>query len=1176
MSKFVNVPRLQGAPQVASGLLQQQLDEQAAQQQAVPELQTTGDVPQPAFSGFNYEEDTSVPVVEEQPLFADDVYDKFGPDVSGEVYSDVELGLDRSIPNVMGEETPFEQVQALRQAELERQAAGPQSIFDLTRAKSEEEILNAFPDAIKPTQVGRIHEASRDLGLAMNTIEYTDSSGTKSSGLSKLSEGLGVTTRTAANLGTLSMTMLSPMIWGAANAADAEAIGNDPESSDSLTAIESLLSSSGEGGVELVPLGGGMTKESIENATGRLINSMAKTSNMVNEQGLPIDPETANRSKISAEESGAIAVQSQIDSGYYVEDVVEGIPIVRLNPLKGAEFYQNSRDLQRSVTDKLSGRAQKVPVTEYGDYIGALRNIREGDLKKPGYKATTQMAEAKRIAGSVAKMISPTKGYFGAQLFKVLLEQIESPDGTSKSGINALPFFKIDPKDLQAAKEGDNVAATVIKNKLNLAAGEFFYQAGFMADGSPNYTRYKEDYSTHRLYQDPVDFNEQRNKLTRATMVFTNPSFKMDNTTYHQTGVDRKTAGEFWNRIGAKARGKDFTMTARERELSFLATLARVLDIGAGRSDVTKTENLPVPDMMSLIDASFIQRAAFIGNQLRSLVPTSRKNVVNDILNIAAKVDAKFNEYRKNIPGSPNQAQEAFPELTEQQQQAINAWLNNSDRETWGYTLQGYLDAANYLDAKRNNTAFNPKVTVALDMNSAGRAFLAMDIGKTDILKRVGLMWEQYTDRELQDVVGGKGDPRAFFTSIAREQGIQSAFGDSDQEKVNKWKTILDQYGGKGAKNARKFNSDLSKKVLLTTDYGKPMAYHMEEARAFLKAYPSFTEEMTAFYNGDFKAVVHDLNQIFNHTLQASGDSWQYALPKQIVKVLQMFGRVPSPIGVYGENISIGRFGREETGKEVTIRSSSGKERKLALTRSMFDPEARAKDKGTRDEEGNRLPAPGPGTAAINQIGPVMGQYRESIVIAETLNYINGGKDSAKMLNMSPVFDNFIVDSQSYLQVMYVANNIIVPKVMEWDMAGGFADDFKKQLGEAVQQLKKEGTTITISNKSPYKGLLTVLDREYSYIKNSKDSDLSRSQLAFKRALMNDNSGYIPPEERPDTLIIKADQFMKLVNATLDFYNIAGATGKLAKWTILAKEGKGSAMSKVKDHARRGEVYFFT
>ena len=1173
MSKFANVPRPSGAPQIASGLLQEQLDAQSAQQ-AVPELQATVAVPQPQYSGFNYNEEPTE-VQEEKPLFADDVYDKFGPDLSGEVYSDVEFGLDRSMPTVMGDETPFEQMQTIRQAELSRQAAGPKSIFELTRAKSEEEILSAFPDAVKPTQVGRIHEASRDLGLAMNDIEYTDSSGTKSSGLSKLSEGLGVTTRTAANLGTLSMTMLSPMIWGAAQAADMDAIGSDPESTDSLSAINSILADEDQMGVELVPLAGGMTKESIENATGRLINSMSKTGNVTNEQGLPINPETMNRSKISADEAGAIAVQAQIDSGYYVEDVVDGIPVLRLNPLKGAEFYQNSRDLQRSVTDKLSGRAQKVPVSEYGDYIGALRNIRPGDLKKPGYKATTQMAEAKRVAGSIAKMMSPTKGFFGAQLFKALLEQIDSPDSTSPSGINALPFFKIDPKDLQAAKEGNEVAATILKNKLNLAAGEFFYQAGFMADGSPNFTRYKEDYSTHRLYQDPVDFNEQRNKLTRATMVFTNPSFKMDNTTYHQTGIDRKTAGEFWNRIGAKARGKDFNMTARERELSFLATLARVLDIGAGRSDVTKTENLTVPDMMSLIDASFIQRAAFIGNQLKSLVPTSRKDIVNDILNIANKVDNQFNSGRKKIPAF-GESTAAFPELTEQQQQAVNAWLNNSDRETWGYTLQGYLDAANYLDAKKNNTPFNPKVTVALDMNSAGRAFLAMDIGKTDILKRVGLMWEQYTDRELQDVVGSKGDPRAFFTSIAREQGIQAAFGDSNQEKVNKWKTILDQYGGKGAKNARKFNSDLSKKVLLTTDYGKPMAYHMEEARAFLKGYSSFTEEMTQFYNGDFKALVHDLNQIFFHTLSASGDSWQYALPKQIVKTLQMFGRVPSPIGVYGENISIGRFGREETGKEVAIRGRSGNERRLALTRSVFDPEARAKDKGTRDEEGNRLPAPGPGTAAINQIGPVMGQYRESIVMAETMNYINGGKDAAKMLNMSPVFDNFIVDSQSYLQVMYVANNIIVPKVMEWDMPGGFAEDFKKQLNDAVIQIKKEGSVITINNKSPYKGLFTVIDREYSYIKNTPEKDLSKPQLAFKKTLMANNSGYIPVEERPDTVMLKPEQFMNLVNATLIMYNIAGPTGKLAKWTTLAKGNKDASMSRVKDHARRGEVYFFT
>jgi len=202
--------------------------------------------------------------------------------------------------------------------------------------------------------------------------------------------------------------------------------------------------------------------------------------------------------------------------------------------------------------------------------------------------------------------------------------------------------------------------------------------------------------------------------------------------------------------------------------------------------------------------------------------------------------------------------------------------------------------------------------------------------------------------------------------------------------------------------------------------------------------------------------------------------------------------------------------------------------------------------------------------------------YNKSVVMAETMNFINGGKDSVKMLNMSPVFDNFIVDSQSYLQVMYVANNIIVPKVMEWDMPVGFVEDFRKQLGEAVNQLKKEGSVVTINNKSPYKGLLTVLDREYSYIKNVPDKDLSKNQLALKRVLMDRNSGYISPEERPETILLKNTQFMELANAIIAMYNLGGATGKLAKWTTLAKGNKDSAMSRVKEHAKRGEIYFFT
>jgi hypothetical protein len=1185
MAKFVNVPR--PAPQVGNQFLQQQLDQQAAQQ-PVPELTEEAGVP-PVGSGPQYvpytgsiEPDMPEPQdAEPDALFGDDIYNQFGQDTTGEVFDDATMGAGRPTLDRFGNETAADRQDALRQQTIDQQALGPQSLFQFSRARNEEEISAAFPNAVKPTQAGFIERASRDVAYAMNNLEYSDSSGAQATGLQRLSEGLGVTTRSAANFNTLSLSLLAPMINGAQEKMSNTDLPTEEES-NGFAAMESLIDA-GEGGLELVSHGGGITYDSLITAEGRLINGLAKASTAVDPNGLPVNQE--NSSRISNEEAGALAVKAKVDSGYYVEDNVDGTFVVRLNPLKGAEFYQNSRGLQAAVTDVMAGRAQKVPVTDTGEYVGALRNVRSGDIKKPGFTKTPALQEAKRIAGSIGKLSSPIKGYFGNQLFKTLLEQIDSPDGTSPNGIDALKFFKIDRGTLEKAKGGDETAQKEIRNKLNLATGEFKDQAGFMGDGSPNYTKYKEDYATHRLYQDPVDFNEQRNKLTRAIMSFPAPAFKMDSTSnYHEAGISRDTAEKFWTRIGEKARGRDFTLTAKERELAFLATLARVLDLG--RDVSSKTENMPIPDLMRLVDRNFLLRSAFVGEQLRSLVPSSTRDIRNDILNVATKVDIVNNKGRKNIGGAPEEVTPAFSEVTEAQQQALDAWLNNSDRETWGYTLQGYLDAADYMRAKKDNTAFNPKTTVALDMNSAGRAFLAMDIGNVDILNKVGLIWEAYADREYQDV-GANGDPRAYFTRIAREQGIVAAFGDSDQEKVQRWTTILDQYGGSGAKDkqaARKFNSALAKKVLLTTDYGKPMNFHLDEARAFLKEYPEFQAEMMSYYNGDYPSIVKDLNQIFGATLRVSGDSWQYSLPKQIVKTLQMFGRTPKPAGFYGEPISVGRFGHQETDDYFTLRSK-GDTKKIQRTRVAFDPEAAAASKTIQDEDGNDIKyVPGPGTAAINQIGPVMGQYRESIVIAETMAYINGGKDPSKMLNMSPVFDNFIVDANSYLFTLAVANNIVVPKVMKWDMATTFKEDYFAQQREVMAELKKVGPELTISPKSPYKGAFTVLDREYQFLKDTPAEKLTKRQASFKEFLESPQSGYTPKDNRPETFTLKTDQLTQMFAKTFKFFGLNTETGskeigKLSRWTdnnSKERRKRSEALDKISSKARRGEIYFFT
>jgi len=308
---------------------------------------------------------------------------------------------------------------------------------------------------------------------------------------------------------------------------------------------------------------------------------------------------------------------------------------------------------------------------------------------------------------------------------------------------------------------------------------------------------------------------------------------------------------------------------------------------------------------------------------------------------------------------------------------------------------------------------------------------------------------------------------------------------------------------------------------------------------------------------------------------KAAGDSWQYALPKQIVELMQMFGRVPAPLGYHNERISIGKSGVYDTDQDIEISSRYATIKRKIKGFLGLDPEAKAKDKGTKNFDGANIEPPGPGTAARNGIGPVMGQYRESMVMLETMRYINGDKDPFQMLNMSPVFDNFILDADSYLMTLYVANNIVVPRILEWDMVGNFEKDYNLQMAEIQEELSKQGNTIIINNKSPYKGMFTVLDRNLKYIleKEKAGDKLSPSEKMFKDRLMDNRSGYILPESRPDTVVLTRAQVNILYKTMASKFNIFD---KFKKWTKDLDNNRKNALMKIKNRARNGEIYFFT
>jgi hypothetical protein len=289
-----------------------------------------------------------------------------------------------------------------------------------------------------------------------------------------------------------------------------------------------------------------------------------------------------------------------------------------------------------------------------------------------------------------------------------------------------------------------------------------------------------------------------------------------------------------------------------------------------------------------------------------------------------------------------------------------------------------------------------------------------------------------------------------------------------------------------------------------------------------------------------------------------------------------MFGRVPKPIGYYNENISIGRFGTEPTGNIVQIKGTEGIRRRIMETARMFNPLAPAKAKGLRLDDGS-LFTPEEGSGAVNQVGPTFGQYRESIIIAETARLLNGNKTPADSSFIIPVFDNFIVDSMSYPFVHYVANNIVAPKVFEWNMAKGFTTDFMKQLREAVPEMMRNDE-IVVGPGSPYKGMFTTIDREYKYLKDKKPNELADYQKKLKEFLESKSSGYTPPgPDRPESTRITKQQAKSLADNMYMYYNFNSKYSGIYAWDSLKYKDKRDAFLKeLKARGNKGMIYFFT
>lgn len=1056
--------------------------------------------------------------------------------------------------NARGEDMTLDQSRKLYEAQKRIEKERATGLRDTWQ--NEEELAQQFPKSTSVTNRGTITSASKNIGDALsNTQVELNSNETgaiapaNTSAMNYLKSTLGVSTVKAANLSTMALSMVAPIISGAADTVDGE-IQNDEI--NSIHAWGSDMPGSEVAPASLIAKDGGIPAETLFGILGNTFVKLHQMGN-VDERGNALPAKQLN---LRTKDGGALLAQAYVNSGFMISDKTSGEEVFRLHPNKGVKFYLDSRQMSREIQDLTRGRSSLVPVTDKALAVGGANTYRKGDkMNKVNASRPAEVAEALRIAGSVGLVASPIKTYMEALFVNQAVSEMfpagEAFKGNSlKATTSTHPRAKVgqpiegltSTKKLMGVTNAD-VDPTVLKTKGTILTKLVNYHGLNVSEGVPRYAVHWMDPSVFRSYNDTEDANMQRDLNSRAIYGSISVPMSVSSTTHHLIPVTRGRAQELHNTILNKAKNNDFSLTPEQKELAWLATIGKVLDVGAtvGRN----TDSFLPADLIPLVTPEFLQKAAAIGKVLSTIVPPSKSMIV-DVSTDMAKLDGVS--------------------LTPEQLGVLNNFISSSTKKNWGYRLQAYLDAYNYLQAKQSGTAFTPRAMTEIDMSSAGRTMLANDIGSVEVLKRVGILYGESRDEVTNTLP--QGNPRLFFLEIAVDHGVGSAFSKDDADKAQVWKTLLEQ------NTSPLFADEFGKSVLLTVDYGTPKSYQFGNARRFLAKNPEFKQKIMQSYDSE-KELVTDLNKIFGKTLDEAVDLWQQRLPKDMTAILGMMGEVPAPDGMFGDKFSIGSYMNKPDGSSMIIKSD-GNERKVLGTKRVFDPMAPAKSKMVEDAEGNlTLFQPLPGSAAMNAIGPILGQYRESALMIGTLNYINGGRAPSKMFFMQPVHDNIIVSSDSFLQTHIVANNIVLPEVLSWNIQTNFIKDFSSKMKKGLNDILALKEDVTLGEGSKYYGTMVAVDREYLFAKNRLEKGLYVSDSAkdFVKYIESPASGYIVPSEtRPDSFKIKPAQLKDLIRMVMNKTLYDKGTFLIDKWGDLSS--KNYNMKEIRARANKGVINF--
>ena len=486
----------------------------------------------------------------------------------------------------------------------------------------------------------------------------------------------------------------------------------------------------------------------------------------------------------------------------------------------------------------------------------------------------------------------------------------------------------------------------------------------------------------------------------------------------------------------------------------------------------------------------------------------------------------------------------------------------NKPHEEWGFILQSYLDASDYVAAKKKGKSFTPKAQTHHDGKANGIGIQAAQSGDVNVMRATG----QIVDDEGNIVPDG--DIRKQFgrnligDSLGKVYEGNPAFGRSMRNALS---NFMNQ------KNGPKLFKALAKPIIMETSYGKYEEFHLATVYDWLRNdAPQVVDDFLAGIDEQPQNrelfVAKEMNKLITQGIRDTLDLDHQRVMKKAGRVWNVLGVTPSFEGPLGNTVFMGTRAFlpqiTATGErvEATFQGPGG-----PLTKSLGS----VKDTGIGapkrvliidPKTGNlgwQTSMEGSGTP--NQFPVLTIQQIDAAIMADTILKVNKDISGKRVPHyVVPVHDAIITDASSVDKYHKQINKSFAEINQRYSVAKAVKDGLREAIDRFKGSVQPNGNYLVNPEVGEYRALWhyvnniqTALDEDSPYIKRG-DKDLMEE---FKKL------GWRPEGTDVGTTFVNGDSLIKMVEHVV---RREDALRKLGAYEKKVNAGKKKAMELIK------------